>query len=111
MQPLLAESDRVLVEERRLQIVEAVLSLNKDGLVQVSLVNRLGITQRLEKGMAVGKAQPVKIISKVDMEVNKCLDTLNAGKGNITSVVNAIDSNIELSASRGVNQKKAKLVD
>ena len=43
MQPLLAESDRVLVEERGLQMVEVDLLPNKDGLVQVSLVNRLGI--------------------------------------------------------------------
>ena len=45
MQPLLAESDRVLVEERQLQMVEAILPPNKDGLVQLCLVNRLGITQ------------------------------------------------------------------
>ena len=45
------------------------------------------------------------------MEVSKCLDTLDAGKGNITCVVNAIDSNTELSALRGVNQRKATFMD
>ena len=38
------------------------------------------------------------------MEVNKCLTTLDAGKGNITSVVIAINSNTELSALRDVIQ-------
>ena len=56
MQPLLAESDGVLVEERGLQMVEAILPPNEDGQVQVSLANHLGITQRLEKWLAVGKA-------------------------------------------------------
>ena len=41
------------------------------------------------------------------MEVNKCLDTLNASKRNIISVVNEIDSNTELLALRDVNQRKA----
>ena len=82
MQPLLAKSDRVLVEERGLQMVEAILPPNKDGLVQVCLVNHLGITQRLEKGLEVGKAQPVEVISEVNMEVNDCSDILNTRKGN-----------------------------
>ena len=47
------------MEERGLQIVEAALQPNKDGLVQVCLVNHLGFTQRLEKGLEVGKVQPV----------------------------------------------------
>ena len=59
-------------------MVEAILPPNKDGLVQVCLVNRLGITQRLEKGLEVGKAQPVEVISEVDTEVNDCSDMLNA---------------------------------
>ena len=111
MQPLLAESDRVLVEERGLQMVEAILPPNKDGLVQVCLVNRLGITQRLEKGLEVGKAQPVEVISEVNMEVNDCSDILNTSKGNTASVVNAIDSTAKLPTVRDVSQRKAKLVD
>ena len=111
MQPLLAESNRVSVEERGLQMVEAILPTNKDGLVQVCLVNCLGITQRLEKGLEVGKAQPVEVINKVDMEVNDRSDTLNASKENIASVVNAIDSTTKLPTLRDTSQGKAKLMD
>ena len=59
------------MEERGLKIVEAVLQSNKDGLVQVCLVNHLGITQRIEKGLEVGKVQPVEVISEVNMKVCK----------------------------------------
>ena len=75
------------------------------------LVNRLGITQRVEKGLEVGKAQPVEVISKVNMEVNDCSDTLNASKGNTASVVNAIDSTTKLPTVRDTSQRKAQLVD
>jgi len=57
MQPLMAESDRVLAEEKGFQVLDAVLSPSVDALAQVSLVNCLGITQKLEKGAEVGKAQ------------------------------------------------------
>ena len=111
MQPLLTESDRVLVEGKGLQMVETALPPNEDGLVQVCLVNCLGITKRLGKDLKVGKVQPVKVISKVDMEVSDCLDTLNASKGNIASVSNAIDSITKLPILKDTSQRKAKLMD
>ena len=56
MQLLLAESDRVLVEERGIQMIDAILPPNEDGLVHVCLVCHLGNSQRVEKGLEVGKA-------------------------------------------------------
>ena len=53
----------------------------------------------------------VKVISKVDVEVSNCIDTLNGSKRNITSVVNAIDSNTGLPTLRDVYQRKAKSMD
>ena len=111
MQPLLVKNDRVHVEERGLQMVEAILPPNKDGLVQVCLVNCLDITQRLQKGLEVGKVQPVEVISKVNMEVNDCSDTLHASKGNTASVINAIDSTTKLPTLRDTSQRKGKLTD
>ena len=43
MQPLLAEGDKAFIEKRGLQMVDVVLPPSKDGMVQVSLVNHLGI--------------------------------------------------------------------
>ena len=37
----------------------------EDGLAQVSLVNCSGMTQKLEKGLAVGEMQPVEVISNL----------------------------------------------
>ena len=56
-------------------------------------------------------AGSVVVISEVDVEIANCLDTLNGSKRNITSIVNAIDSNTELPILRDVSQRKAKFMD
>ena len=89
-------------------MVDTILPPNKDGPVHVCLVNHRGITQRLEKGLEFGKAQPVELISKVNMEVNNCSDTL---KANNTSVVNAVYSTTKLPTFRELSQRKAKLIN
>ena len=45
------------------------------------------------------------------MEVSDCLDTLNASKGNIASVANAIDPITKLPILKDTSQRKAKLMD
>ena len=44
MQPLLAEGDKPLIQKRGLQMVDDILPPSEDGMVQVSLMNHLGIT-------------------------------------------------------------------
>ena len=68
MQPLLAEGDKPLIQKRGLQMVDEILPPSEDGMVQVSLVNHLGITQKLKKGMEIGRAQPVEVIREMDKE-------------------------------------------
>ena len=105
-QALLAEGDKVLMEKRGLQMVDMVLPPSKDGMVRVSLVNHLGITQKLEKGTEVGRAQPVEVIHKADKEVNNCFS-----EGSVSSSVKTIDSRAKISAPMNVTQRKAKLVE
>ena len=88
-QPLLAESDRVLVGKKGFQVLDAVLSPSEDGLAQVSFVNYLGITQNLEKGLEVSEAQPVEAISKL---VSVVTDSSKSSKEKLISVVNTIGS-------------------
>ena len=66
VQILLAEGDKALPE---IQMVDVVFPPSRDSMVQVSLVNHLGITQKLEKGTEVSRAQPVEEIKEVDKEV------------------------------------------
>ena len=106
IQALLAEGDKVLIEKRGLQMVDVVLPPSKDGIVQVSLVNHLGITQKLEKGTEVGRAQPVEVINKADKEVNNCFN-----EGSVSSSVKTIDSRAKIPAPMNVTQRKAKLVE
>ena len=105
-QALLAEGDKVLMEKRGLQMVDVVLPPSKDSTVQVSLVNHLGITQKLEKGTEVGRAQPVEVINKADKVVNNCFS-----EESVSSGVKTIDSRAEIPAPMNVTQRKAKLVE
>ena len=42
----------------------------QDGMVLVSFVNHLGITQKLEKGTEVSIGQPVDVVKEIDKEAN-----------------------------------------
>ena len=108
MQPLLAEGVKALIEKRELQMVDEILLPSEGGMVQVSLVNHLGITQKLEKGMEVGRAQPVEVIREMDEEVNNCFS-----EEGMTSVVKAtaIDSMAEIPSLTDVTQRKVKLIE
>ena len=105
-QAFLAEGDKVLMEKKGLQMVDVVLPPSKYGIVQVSLVNHLGITQKLDKGTEVGRAQPVEVINKADKEVNNCFS-----EGSVSSDVKTIDSRAKIPAPMNVTQRKAKLVE
>lgn len=57
----MAEGDKALIGEKRgLQMVDKILPPSEDGMVQVSLVNHLGITQKLEKGMKLAGHNKLK---------------------------------------------------
>ena len=108
MQPLLAEGNKTFLQKRGLQMVDEILPPSVDGMVQVSLVNHLGITQKLEKGMEVGKAQPVEVIREMDKEVNSCFI-----EDSITPAVKVtvIDSRTETPLPTDLTQRKVKLVE
>ena len=108
MQQLLAEGDKAIIEKRGLQMVDEILPPSEDGMVQVSFVNHLGITQKLEKGMEVGRAQPVEVIREMDEEVHSCLS-----EEGMTSVVKATgpDSRTKIPSLTDVTQRKVKLVE
>ena len=52
-------------------MVGVVLPSSKDGVVLVSYVIHLGITQKLEKGTEVGRAQPIYVYSQGDRQRSK----------------------------------------
>ena len=72
MQLPLAEGDKMFIEKRGLQMVDVVVPSSKDGMALVSFVNHLCITQKLEKGMEVSRAQPVDVVKEMDKEVINC---------------------------------------
>ena len=56
-QPMIVEADPALLQDRKMQMVDVVLQPTKDGTAQVSLVNCLGFTQKIEGGMDIGSTQ------------------------------------------------------
>ena len=62
-QPLLLEGNCQLLEERGIQLLDTILHPTEEGMVQVSRVSHLGISQKIEKGLEVGNAQPVDIMA------------------------------------------------
>ena len=47
-QSMIIEADPALLQDREVQMVDAVLQPTKDGMAQVSLINCLGLTQKLK---------------------------------------------------------------
>ena len=63
IQLMIIEANPTLLRDRQLQMMDVVLQPTKDGIAQVCLINRLGLAQKIEKGMAIGSAQAVEVIA------------------------------------------------
>ena len=63
IQSMIIEADPALLQDRKMQMVDAVLQPTKDGMAQVSLINCLGLTQKIERGMDIGSAHAVKVLA------------------------------------------------
>jgi len=48
-------------------MVDTILQFSESGIAKVSLVNCLGITQRLEKGAEIGGVAQVEAVDSVDV--------------------------------------------
>ena len=70
-QPLLFELDSLVHETTKLQAMETVVSPGKR--VNIPMVNHLGFTQRIGRGIKIGTVEPIEIV--------------NPAKGNDTSTV------------------------
>ena len=60
-QPLLFELDSLVRETTKIQAMETVVSPGKR--VYIPMVNHLGFTQRIDRGMEVGTVEPIEIVN------------------------------------------------
>ena len=88
-------------------MVGVVLPSSKDGVVLVFYVIHLGITQKLEKGTEVGRAQPiyVYIVKEIDKEVNNFLSEEG------TTSVKSFNPEEKISLLMDEAQRKVKLTE
>ena len=62
-QSMIIEADPTLLRDRKMQMVDAVLQPTKDGMAQVSLINCLGLAQKIEGGLDIGSAHAVEVLA------------------------------------------------
>ena len=62
-QSMIIEADPALLQDRKVQMVDAVLQPTKGGMAQVSLINYLGLTQKIERGLDIGSAHSVEVLT------------------------------------------------
>ena len=60
---MIIEANSALLRDRKKQMVDTVLQLTKDGMAQVSLINCLGLTQKIERGLDIGSAHSVEVLT------------------------------------------------
>ena len=62
-QSFLVEADNKL-REMKMKVFDVVLQSVQNGTAHVSLVNRLGVCEKVEKGMDIGMATPVDVLGE-----------------------------------------------
>ena len=63
-QPLLFELDSSLCERTKIQAMETILSPGQK--VYIPMVNQLGFTQRMNRGMKIGTVEPIEVVSSAE---------------------------------------------
>lgn len=59
-----------MLEQAKIQVFDTLLNPTGDGMAQVSLTNKSGVCQRIEKGSNIGKATPIDVLDESRIQLN-----------------------------------------
>ena len=79
-----------------MEMIDVVLQSAKDGTAQVSLINQLGIAQKMEGGVDVDSTHPVEVLTQEEKNSLKTDENPLDGFRDCLALVNAIDTKCDV---------------